>query len=104
MKMSPAVLVGLAAVLFSAGGVCMKLSAGLTRLPATLALFALFAGGAALNALAMAGRDLGVVYIIVLGLEAVLTFAAGAFFFQEAVTPLRLAGVALVVAGIACLK
>jgi multidrug transporter EmrE-like cation transporter len=101
---APVLYVGLAGLAFSLGAVCMKLSAGLTRWPYTLALLVLFIAGALLNALAMNQRDLGVIYIVVLGVEAVLTFGLGVALFHEAVTPLRLTGVVLVVGGIALLR
>jgi multidrug transporter EmrE-like cation transporter len=100
----PIVYVSMASLAFALGAICMKLSAGLTRWPYALGVFALFVLGAALNTLAMTRGDLGVVYVVVIGLEAVLAFVFGAVFFHEAVTPMRLAAVGLIVAGIACLR
>jgi multidrug transporter EmrE-like cation transporter len=97
-------MVMMAALAFAVGGIFMKLSEGLTRLPASVGVFALFGLGAALNALAMTRGELGVVYVIVLGLEAVLAFGFGVYFFHEAVTPLRLLAVSLVVIGISILR
>lgn len=96
--------VALAAVSFAVGGIFMKLSEGITRLPATVAMLLLFVLGAGLQALAMTRRDLGVIYILVLGAEAVLAFGFGAFIFDEAVTARRLLAVALIVGGIALLR
>jgi multidrug transporter EmrE-like cation transporter len=101
---TPVVYVGLASLAFAVGGIFMKLSEGLTRWPSSLAVFVLFITGAALNTLAMTRGDLGVVYVLVLGLEAVLAFGFGVAFFHEAVTPMRVLAVSLIVAGMACLR
>lgn len=94
------VLLALAALSFTCGGVCMKHSEGLTRLGPSLALGALFLLGAGLQALAMRREEMAVAYIFVLGLESVLAFAFGAFFFGEAVTLVRILAVTLITAGI----
>jgi multidrug transporter EmrE-like cation transporter len=47
--------------------------------------------------------DLGVAYVFVLGLEAVLAFAFGALFFGESVSIAKLLGVALIIGGFALL-
>jgi multidrug transporter EmrE-like cation transporter len=97
-------LVVLAALSFSIGGYCMKLSAGLTRPLPSLLLFALFGLGAALQALAMRDQPMSVTYIVVLGLEAVTAYALGAIFLNEQSSITKLSGVALVVAGIILLR
>jgi multidrug transporter EmrE-like cation transporter len=96
-------LVILASLAFTLGGVCMKFSDGLTRLVPAVLLYVLFAVGATLQTVAMRRADLGVVYVVVLGLEAVLAFAFGALIFRETTTLWKMGGVALVVAGIALL-
>jgi multidrug transporter EmrE-like cation transporter len=97
-------LVVMAAVAFSVGGYCMKLSAGLTRpLPSAL-LFVLFTIGAALQAVAMRDEPMSVTYIVVLGLEAVIAYALGLIFLNEHSSITKVSGVALVVAGIVLLK
>jgi small multidrug resistance pump/quaternary ammonium compound-resistance protein SugE len=104
MRWLPLVYVVLAAVSFAVGGVAMKASEGLTRWPGTLGTYALFALGATFQALALKGGDLGIFYVLVLGLEAVLAFGFGVALFHEAASPMRLAAVALIVAGIAILR
>ena len=99
-----ATMVTLSALAFAVGGIFMKMSEGLTRWPASIGVFALFGLGAALNALAMTRGELGVVYVTVLGLEAVLAFGFGVYFFHETVTPLRVLAVSLVVLGIGILR
>src|SRR5262245_48534627 len=92
-----------AAVAFAVGGICMKSSAGMTRLGPTLLLYLLFAAGASLQTLALRKDDLGVAYLFVLGLEAVLAFGFGWWFFAEGCSWWKVLGVAAVVAGIALL-
>lgn len=89
---------------FTLGGVCMKLSSGLTRLWPSAAVFALFCLGAALQGLAMRHAEMGPTYIVVLGLEAVLAFVLGVWLFSEPATPVRILAVILVTAGILLLK
>ncbi|HEY1911368.1 MAG TPA: SMR family transporter [Vicinamibacterales bacterium] len=97
-------LVVLAALAFSVGGYCMKLSAGLTRPLPSVLLFALFGLGAALQTLAMRDEPMSVTYIVVLGLEAVTAYALGAIFLNEHSSITKMSGVALVVAGIILLR
>jgi multidrug transporter EmrE-like cation transporter len=92
-----------AAITFTLGGVCMKSSAGMTRPLPTVLLYLLFTAGATFQALALRRADLGVAYLFVLGLEAVLAFVLGALFFAEAVSPWKLLGVAAIVAGVVLL-
>ena len=47
--------------------------------------------------------EMGVSYVFILGLEAVLAFAIGASLFRESVSALKLVGVALIVTGFALL-
>ena len=63
------VMVVVAAIFFTVGGIFMKLSDGLTRVWPTLVVFALFVAGASLQTIAMKREDLAVTYLIVVGLE-----------------------------------
>jgi multidrug transporter EmrE-like cation transporter len=94
------VLLSLAALAFTVGGVCMKYSEGLTQLRPSVLLGVLFLAGAALQAVAMRRADLSVAYVFVLGLESVLAFGFGVFLFGEAATGSRIGGVVLIVLGI----
>jgi len=94
----------LAAVLFTSGGALMKSSDGLTRLWPSLACLACFVGGAALQAVAMRGNQMGVTHIFVLGLEAVLALALGALLFQESLSPAKVGGTVLIVVGMLVLR
>ncbi len=102
--MSSLLLAVLSAVCFTVGGVFMKHSDGLTKLFPTLAVFGLFIVGACFNILLMKREDLGVAYVFVLGLEAVLAFLLGIWLFKEPVLLPRVLGVALIICGILLLK
>ena len=97
-------LYSLAALMYVAGGVCMKYSAGLTKWLPTLALTVAFAAGALIQAWAMRYEDLGTSYAVVLGLEAFLALAAAMLLFGESITFRAGAGMALVIIGIAILR
>jgi multidrug transporter EmrE-like cation transporter len=97
------VLSVVAALFFTFGGVFMKLSSGFTRLGAGAAALALFVAGAVAQTFAMKYADLGVAYVFVLGLEAVLAFCLGALFFGESVSVPKVLGVVLIIGGFALL-
>jgi small multidrug resistance pump/quaternary ammonium compound-resistance protein SugE len=92
-----------AAATFTVGGVFMKLSEGMSRPGPTVGLYLLFAAGATLQTLALRKADLGVAYLFVLGLEAVLAFGFGWWFFAEGCSWWKVLGVAAIVAGIVLL-
>ncbi|MFN0105501.1 MAG: DMT family transporter [Bryobacteraceae bacterium] len=93
----------IAALCFTAGGVCMKYSEGLTRLTPSVVLGILFLAGAGFQALAMRREEMSVAYVFVLGLESVLAFFFGVLFFGETVTVTRIVAVILIALGIALL-
>lgn len=82
----------------------MKSSFGATRLAPTVTFCALFLAGAIFQARGMRDADMGVVYIAVLGIEAVLALAAATLILHERLSWTRIAAVTLVVAGIALLR
>jgi small multidrug resistance pump/quaternary ammonium compound-resistance protein SugE len=92
-----------AAIFFTAGGVSMKASAGMTRATPTILLFLFFAVGATFQALALRRAELGVAYLVVLGLEAVLAVVLGAVIFSERLSALKCTGVLTVVLGLVLL-
>ena len=93
-----------AALFFAVGGVFMKVSNGLERLaPGSVAL-GLFLVGAVVQTLALKDAELGVAYVFVLGLEAVLAFVFGALFFDESVSLPKVLGVVLIIGGFALLN
>jgi quaternary ammonium compound-resistance protein SugE len=94
----------LAAALYVAGGMSMKYSNGLAHWKPGVALVGFFAAGALLQAWAMKHEALGPSYVVVLGLEALLAVIAGNLIFSEVISARLLAGVVLVVLGIAVLR
>jgi multidrug transporter EmrE-like cation transporter len=98
------VLLGIAAIAFSVGGLFMKLSSGVTRPWPTVAFIGLFVAGALVQAVAMRRAELSVAYVFVLGLEAVITVLLSVWLLHESCPPQRIAAIALVVAGIAWLR
>ena len=87
----------LASAAYAVGGLFMKQSAGLSHPRPTIAFLALFAGGATLQAAGMKSADLGVSYIFVLGVEALMTVLLSMFYLRETYTPSRIVSFALVV-------
>ena len=81
----------------------MKYSQGLTRLNPTIGVFAFFCAGAAFQTLAMRRAEMGVIYLFVLGLEAVVAFGLSIFVIDERVTIGKIAALVLIVSGIALL-
>ncbi len=94
----------LASLFYAVGGLCMKLSMGLSKPLPTAMLFALFLIGATLQTLGMRREDLGVAYIMVLGLEAVAALALSVFVLEEACPLSRLIAVGLIIGGIVWLR
>src|SRR5689334_8401789 len=93
----------LAALAFALGGICMKASAGLTRVWPSVVMSLLFLAGAALQAVGMRHDDMSAAYISVLGFEAVLALACGALLFGEPLSAVRLCAVVLIITGVALL-
>ena len=98
------VLLVLAATAFALGGVCMKFAGGVSRPLPTLGFLTLFAMGAVLQSLALREAALGVVYLVVLGLEAALTLVFSVALFREGLSPTRVLAVGLILAGVALLR
>jgi multidrug transporter EmrE-like cation transporter len=94
----------LASVIYAVGGLCMKLSDGLTRPWPSAMIFVLFMTGATLQTLGMRRADLGVAYIMVLGMEALAAAGLSILFLNESWSLARLGAVAMVVAGIYWLR
>jgi small multidrug resistance pump/quaternary ammonium compound-resistance protein SugE len=94
----------LAALAFTVGGVFMKYADGLRNTWASVLFLVMFGIGAVLQSQAMRGGELGVIYILVLGLEAALAFGFGTIIFGEAVTLTKIVAILLIVSGIALLR
>jgi multidrug transporter EmrE-like cation transporter len=93
-----------AAIAYTIGAIFMKHSAGLSVFTPSLLVYACFAIGASLQTLLMAKSQLGVSYILVLGLESVLAALFGAVFFKETYSVPAMLGIGLIVAGVAILR
>lgn len=91
----------LAAIGFEvAGTVCMKLSDGFRNLLPSVLIFVFYAAAFGLLTLTLKRMDLSLAYAIWAGIGTALTVVIGVLWFQEALTMLKLASVALVIAGI----
>ncbi len=102
--MSPWALVVLAGLLETFWALGLKYSQGFTRpLPSALTVAGALASFWLLS-VAMKSLPAGTAYAVWVGIGAVGTVIAGAAFLGEALTAGRVAGVALVVAGLAALK
>lgn len=93
-----------AALCFAAGGLFMKASSGATRLLPTAEFLLLFIAGALLQARAMRHVDMSVVYVAVLGFEAVAAVAFGVALLHEAFSWRRGLAVAIIVAAVMMLR
>ena len=95
------VIAGLLEIVWS---VAMKQSDGFTRLaPSVLSVTAMIGSVVAL-AFAMRTLPLGTAYTVWTGIGAVGTLTMGVLLFGETMSAIKLAGIALVLAGIAALK
>jgi small multidrug resistance pump len=92
------------AILFEVAGTThMKLSQGLTNLKATIIMFSCYAVAFSLNSMAVRRLDLSVTYAIWSGVGTALTAVIGFMYFKEAITPLRVTGILLIIAGVLAL-
>lgn len=91
----------LAAIGFEvAGTVCMKLSDGFRNPLPSVLIFVFYGAAFGFLTLTLKRMDLSVAYAIWAGIGTALTVTIGVLWFQEALTVLKLASVALVIAGI----
>ncbi len=104
INLQQSVLLVFAAVAFAIGGLCMKFSVGLTKFWPAACVFVLFCTGAGLQGLAMRRAELGVAYILVLGVEAVFALTLSVFVLGENCPPARLGAAALILLGIIWLR
>ncbi|MGY4313185.1 DMT family transporter [Bradyrhizobium sp. JR3.5] len=84
--------------------ISMKYAEGYTRLGWTLVSLALLAAFVFLLGRALQVLGVGVAYTIWTGIGAVGTLTMGVLLFNEALNPMKVAGIALVLVGIAALK
>jgi|SRR5579883_3420888 len=93
----------LAAVAYVAGGYCMKLSVGFTQPLPSAALFLLFCAGAACQTMAMRHTEMGVAYILVLGLESLLAAFVSLVLLREHWDTGRIIAVLIILTGLVLL-
>jgi quaternary ammonium compound-resistance protein SugE len=102
--MSPWVLVLIAGLLETAWAIGLKYSEGFTRpVPSALTIAGALASFWLLS-LAMRDLPVGTAYAVWVGIGAVGTAVAAVILFQEPVSLLRVAGILLILGGIAALK
>ena len=99
--MTKAWLFLLAAILLEVSGTtCMKLAEGFTRPVPSVLIFVFY--GLSLGALVLAIRhlEIGVAYAIWSGLGTALIAGIGFVFFKEAITPVKVACIGLIILGV----
>ncbi len=97
----------LASCSFAIGGVFMKYAngvQGITNLKPALATYGFFLVGASFQMVMMREAELGIAYVLVLGLEAILAVLFGLLLFKESVSWAKAVAMLLVVTGIALLN
>lgn len=98
--MQPWFLLVAAILLEVAGTTAMKLSYGFTRLLPSILLFTFYALSFAALTIALKRIEVSTAYAIWSGLGTVLIALIGIWFFNESVSPLKLASIALVIIGV----
>jgi small multidrug resistance pump len=93
-----------AAISYAFGGACMKASDGFRRPFATIGLYVLFILGATLQTVSLRRTDLGVSYVLVLGLEAIVAVGLALLIFRETIAPVHALGVGLILTGVYLLR
>jgi quaternary ammonium compound-resistance protein SugE len=94
----------LSAGLYAVGAIFMKASDGLRSVIPALCLYGCFGLGATFQALALQRQDVGAGNTVVLGVEAIGSFALAIVLFRESVTPSKLLAIALVASGVYILR
>jgi multidrug transporter EmrE-like cation transporter len=89
-----------ASLAFSTGGMLMKPSGGFTRLGPSLGIVVCFVIGAVLLTRAVERGGLSTTYLVGLGLEAVVSVAAGLLLLGETLTVAQGAGIVLILGGV----
>ncbi len=97
------VFLGLAVLLEVAGTTCMKLSAGFARVVPSVLMGIFYVLSLSSLTLALRRIDVSMAYAIWSGLGTALLTLLGAIVFKEAVSPAKLASIALIVVGVVAL-
>jgi quaternary ammonium compound-resistance protein SugE len=85
---------------YATGGLFMKYSQGMTRPLPVLAFALLFLTGASLQALGMRRVDLGMAYVLVLGIEAGMAVVLSVFVLHEHMSLARAVAILVILAGV----
>jgi multidrug transporter EmrE-like cation transporter len=93
-----------AAMIFSIGGIFMKLSLGLSQPLYVGLIFVCFSLGVILQTLVISRTDLGSSYISILGLEAIATLTFSVLLFKENISVTKLMGLAIILGGVILLR
>ncbi|MGH9134555.1 MAG: DMT family transporter, partial [Ilumatobacteraceae bacterium] len=96
---APVAAVIVASCLFASGGALMKASDGFTRVWPSSAVVVLFVVGAYLFAMALRTNGLGAVWVVGLGIEAVVSIVLGLVLFSEQFSSFQIAGLVLILGG-----
>jgi multidrug transporter EmrE-like cation transporter len=88
-----------ASCLFASGGALMKVSDGFTKVWPSVGVIAMFTLGAFLFARALRNDGLTTVWIVGLGIEAVVSVVLGMWLFSENFSSFQIAGIVLIVGG-----
>jgi small multidrug resistance pump len=83
-----------------AGTTCMKLSQGFTRLAPSIGLVVFYLLSLSALTLALKKIDVSIAYAVWSGLGTALIAAIGILYFNEALTPLKIASLALIITGV----
>jgi quaternary ammonium compound-resistance protein SugE len=101
---SPWLILAIAGGLEMGWALGLKYSDGFTRLWPSVATIVLALGSFYLLSVAMKSLPVGTAYAVWVGIGAIGTAIAAVFLFGEAVNPMRVLGVLLILAGIVALK
>jgi multidrug transporter EmrE-like cation transporter len=97
----------LASVSFATGGIFMKYAnyfQGTANLKPALATYVFFLVGATFQMVMMREAELGIAYVLVLGLESLFAVLFGFLLFQESLSFAKAGAIVLVVIGMALLN
>jgi small multidrug resistance pump len=93
-----------AIVLEVAGTTAMKLSQGFSRFYPSVLIFVFYAASFTAFTFALKRIDVSVAYAVWSGIGTVLITAIGILYFREAVTPMKLISIMLIIVGVAGLN
>ena len=90
----------LAILLEVSGTTCMKLSAGFTKALPSILMFVLYGASFSVLTLALKKIDVSLAYAVWSGMGTALIATIGVLWFKEPLTALKMASLALIIAGV----